>query len=285
MQRAVEFWTAALGYVARGGDSPDWVMLKPHDGAGVQLALQQVRADAGDRRRHHLDLYAYDQEAEVERLVELGARPVPGWRYEDGSDYVVLSDPDGNYFCVIAAGDAARQPRLRLAVPRYVEHANELPEPDSHTYRGARALVALHERELRAFVPVWRRFSATGLSLPATDDEDYLSNEHLLLHVLRAAGRYLTWMCRQLGLPDPEVAAAPDVSEVAERADEFMEHVLERWRGALEAVPAARFEDKAYVSNWGAPMTIESMLEHAFTHPARHTFQLEELMARDQQPG
>lgn len=280
--RAVAFWTEALDYRPRGGDSPDWVLLKPRRGTGVQLALQQVRADASERRRHHLDLYAYDQAAEVERLVGLGASRVD-WRYRPDDDYVVLADPDGNYFCVIAAGEHARDPGLRLAAggaPRFVDDVAGLPGPDDFAYRGARALVALHERELRAFVPVWRRFVAAGLALPQTDDTDYLSAEHLLLHVLRAAGRYLTWTCRQLGLPDPAVPDAPDVSEIAARADEFMEAVLARWREALREAPPTRMEDQAHTSNWGAPMTIESMLEHAVVHPMRHTFQLEELMAR-----
>ncbi len=280
--RAVEFWSAALDYRPRGGDSPDWVMLKPKRGSGVQLALQEVRAAAEDRRRHHLDLYAFDHQAEVERLLGLGARRVE-WRYEDDADYVVLSDPDGNYFCVIAAGEAARDPGLRIAedrTPRFVSGTADLPGPDDYAYRGARALVVLHEKELRAFVPVWRRFAASGLPLPETDDTDYLSNEHLLLHVLRASGRYLTWICRQLEIPDPGVPEAPAVEEVAERAQEFLEEVLDRWRVALRGVEPSRMEDRAYVSNWGARMTIESMLEHAVMHPIRHTFQLEELMAR-----
>ena len=37
---------------------------------------------------------------EVDRLLRLGARRYP-WRYEPGSDYVVLEDPDGNLFCVV----------------------------------------------------------------------------------------------------------------------------------------------------------------------------------------
>ncbi len=61
--------------------------------------------------------------------------------------------------------------------------------------------------------------------------------------------------------------------------------MLARWRVALTGLPASRVEDKAYVSNWGAPMTIESMLEHALVHPIRHTFQLEELMAREAKSG
>lgn len=52
-------------------------------------------------KRHHMDLFTRDQAAEVERLVALGATRVD-WRYEPNADYVVLADPDGNTFCVVA---------------------------------------------------------------------------------------------------------------------------------------------------------------------------------------
>ena len=42
-----------------------------------------------------------DQLAQVERLVSLGARRVD-WDYPEDADFVVLADPDGNLFCVIA---------------------------------------------------------------------------------------------------------------------------------------------------------------------------------------
>jgi uncharacterized damage-inducible protein DinB len=35
-----------------------------------------------------------------------------------------------------------------------------------------------------------------------------------------------------------------------------------------------------HTSRWGAPMTVEAMLEHAVAHPMRHHFQLEELLAK-----
>jgi Glyoxalase-like domain len=43
---------------------------------------------------------AVDQGAEVQRLKGLGATEVD-WEYEPDADYVVLADPDGNYFCVV----------------------------------------------------------------------------------------------------------------------------------------------------------------------------------------
>jgi len=99
--RGIEFWSAALDYEPLYEPDPDWAILVPRSGEGPQLAISLVHDDASIRRRHHLDLYADDQAAEVNRLLDLGATEVPEWRYPDGADYVVLSDPDGNRFCVV----------------------------------------------------------------------------------------------------------------------------------------------------------------------------------------
>lgn len=97
---AIRFWCDALGYRPLREPSSDWAILVPRAGPGVQLAITQVSSDAESHQRHHLDLYASDREAEVERLLRLGARRV-AWRYPEGADYVVLADPDGNTFCVV----------------------------------------------------------------------------------------------------------------------------------------------------------------------------------------
>jgi catechol 2,3-dioxygenase-like lactoylglutathione lyase family enzyme len=101
--RAVDFWCAALDYRPREAPSEDWAVLVPCQGSSVQLAITLVTSDAHDHRRHHLDLYAADQQAEVERLLGLGASRVD-WRYPPEADYVVLADPDGNRFCVVDKG-------------------------------------------------------------------------------------------------------------------------------------------------------------------------------------
>ncbi|NUU07414.1 VOC family protein [Leifsonia sp. C5G2] len=104
--RALEFWTEALGYRPQREPDVDWTLLEPASGHGPQLALKLVGSEANPSPRHHLDLYASDREAEVARLVGLGAAPVD-WEYEEGADYVVLADPDGNRFCVVDAGEEA----------------------------------------------------------------------------------------------------------------------------------------------------------------------------------
>jgi hypothetical protein len=97
---AIRFWSAALDYVPLREPSSDWAILVPREGPGPQLAIMLVSSDARDHQRHHLDLYAEDGAAEIERLLGLGARRVE-WRYPPDADYVVLADPDGNRFCVV----------------------------------------------------------------------------------------------------------------------------------------------------------------------------------------
>jgi catechol 2,3-dioxygenase-like lactoylglutathione lyase family enzyme len=100
-RRASQFWSAALGYAYRGGgyrEDSTPVLLPPRP-AAVAVAL-----DEGDGT--HLDLHtdsAQEQQAEVERLISLGATRVD-WAYPDGARFVVLADPEGNLFCVINLG-------------------------------------------------------------------------------------------------------------------------------------------------------------------------------------
>lgn len=102
--REAEFWAAALDYVPRDEDDDGFRLLRPRHGSGPNLSLD--RAPAGPRvpPRIHLDLYAADQAAEVERLIGLGAREVRWDKRPADADYVILEDPEGNRFCVIDAG-------------------------------------------------------------------------------------------------------------------------------------------------------------------------------------
>jgi predicted enzyme related to lactoylglutathione lyase len=52
------------------------------------------------KNRLHIDLDPDDQDAEVERVIALGARPVDIGQGDDVS-WVVLADPEGNEFCVL----------------------------------------------------------------------------------------------------------------------------------------------------------------------------------------
>lgn len=151
-------------------------------------------------------------------------------------------------------------------------------ELKDYRYRGARALVLLHERHLRDFVDKWRQAKSVGVTLPRTSDKNYSSLETLLGHVLGAARGYMIWTCDKLELPEPELPAVPQLDEVEAQADEFVTGLLEGWRLPLRDVPEARFEGKTYSSPWGDDFSIDAMLEHAVMHPIRHSFQLDELI-------
>lgn len=100
LQRAMAFWSAALDATPRREPDVDWVILD-HAGASIGLALDSAgRAAAQVPPRYHLDLFADDQPAEVERLKGLGATEVHWDKRPADADYVIMQDPDGNRFCV-----------------------------------------------------------------------------------------------------------------------------------------------------------------------------------------
>lgn len=100
--RAAGFWTAVLGYVRRGKSAGPYQSLIPADGAGIEVLLQRVPDAKGGKNRLHLDLRTPDLEAEVARVLALGARPLSERPVvEDGLRWLVLADPDGNEFCVL----------------------------------------------------------------------------------------------------------------------------------------------------------------------------------------
>ena len=148
----------------------------------------------------------------------------------------------------------------------------------SYRSRAVRAMVLLHEEHLRRFVHTWRLALATSVTLPPTDDPAYASLGALGRHVLGAAGGYMVWMCEVLTLPDPGIRSAPDAAGIVRDADDYMEHVLERWLDPLREVPDERLETPEYPSEWKTRYSIDSMLEHAVMHPIRHAFQLDELI-------
>jgi catechol 2,3-dioxygenase-like lactoylglutathione lyase family enzyme len=101
LPRQVAFWTTALDYLAREGDSDDFALLYPRDGVGPNVSLDRVRSSVHVPPRIHLDLYADDQAAEVERLKGLGATEVHWDKRPADADYIIMADPEGNRFCVI----------------------------------------------------------------------------------------------------------------------------------------------------------------------------------------
>jgi predicted enzyme related to lactoylglutathione lyase len=109
LARQVEFWSAALDYMPRGrqqGDDDDFVLMRPRSGQGPNVSLDRVRSAVQIPPRIHLDLYASDRAAEVQRLLALGATKIHWDKRPPDADYDILADPEGNRFCVVGPSDS-----------------------------------------------------------------------------------------------------------------------------------------------------------------------------------
>lgn len=106
------FWCEALGYQVTDADESGVSIASP-DGSGWAIDFLAVPDDKVVKNRLHLDLRPDDQEAEVKRLLALGATRVDIGQGDEVS-WVVLADPEGNEFCILAAQDAGSGQPLEL---------------------------------------------------------------------------------------------------------------------------------------------------------------------------
>ena len=109
-ERLGEFWAPALGYVNLG-TAGSYVALFPNGAPGPKLLLQRVAEPKTVKNRMHFDIEVADIHAEAERLVALGATRVSeGPCSEHGSTWLLMSDPEGNEFCVCDGGQNSATP-------------------------------------------------------------------------------------------------------------------------------------------------------------------------------
>jgi catechol 2,3-dioxygenase-like lactoylglutathione lyase family enzyme len=104
-EKLAAFWSAVLGYVELGRAEDGIEIGPPAAGPGgpqPTLVLSPVAEPKRDKLRLHIDVNATDrdQDAELERLLALGARPVDVGQTGEES-WHVLADPEGNEFCLL----------------------------------------------------------------------------------------------------------------------------------------------------------------------------------------
>jgi hypothetical protein len=95
-----DFWCAALGYRLDEIDE-EGAVVKPADGPGWAMLFQIVPEGKTVKNRLHLDVRPSGAMAiEVARLAQIGATAITRVD-EGGSFWTVMSDPEGNEFCVL----------------------------------------------------------------------------------------------------------------------------------------------------------------------------------------
>jgi catechol-2,3-dioxygenase len=100
-QALARFWCSVLDYEVQD-ESDGLVTIGPRKGGGPVLTFARVPERKTIKNRLHLDLSPTDrdQDEEVRRLLELGARHADVGQGD--ASWVVLADPEGNEFCVLA---------------------------------------------------------------------------------------------------------------------------------------------------------------------------------------
>lgn len=93
------FWSEALGWPLVWDQDEETAIQSPTGGTKIAWGGPPVEPKTGRNRMHlHVAPIHGDQQAEVDRLLSLGATRVDVGRCEVG--WVAMADPDGNEFCV-----------------------------------------------------------------------------------------------------------------------------------------------------------------------------------------
>jgi len=95
-----QWWSQVLGWPAEDTEDGD-ALLRAPGGAGPDWLFVPVPEGKVVKNRIHFDFTPDHQQAEIDRLIGLGARHVDIGQGEQS--WVVLADPEGNEFCVLAA--------------------------------------------------------------------------------------------------------------------------------------------------------------------------------------
>ncbi len=101
------FWADLLGYEHVGAVA-QYCSIKPTDDgvSGPKLIFQAVDEAKTVKNRLHLDVEldaGVVLESEVERAVGLGATPLGDVVEQFGIRWQVLTDPEGNEFCIVSS--------------------------------------------------------------------------------------------------------------------------------------------------------------------------------------
>ena len=99
-EAVARFWAEVLGSEIVDSSAEE-VLMSPKDGSGPHVIFLRVPDDKVVKNRLHFDLRPDDKEAEVARVLGLGAT-----RVDIGQGDVtweVLADPEGNEFCILRA--------------------------------------------------------------------------------------------------------------------------------------------------------------------------------------
>jgi predicted enzyme related to lactoylglutathione lyase len=122
----VAFWSAALGATPIKTKMEQYTIL----GHAADPNRVVVQAIEEGRPSVHFDVHTDDLDAEIERLVELGATLVDAqWKDHPGK-WVVMRDPAGVEFCLVYGLNTLRTQAVVDDFERRARHVGATPEQE-----------------------------------------------------------------------------------------------------------------------------------------------------------
>jgi predicted enzyme related to lactoylglutathione lyase len=100
LEKVARFWEGVFGCVKQPTVPGRYISLTPPRGNSFTLTLQRVDETKLGKNRMHLDLLVDDLDAEVVRIEVLGATRVTPLLEDYGERWFVMTDPEGNEFCL-----------------------------------------------------------------------------------------------------------------------------------------------------------------------------------------
>jgi predicted enzyme related to lactoylglutathione lyase len=100
-----QFWAGVLGYNVQAS-SADLVIIADPARQRSRLCFQRSATSKTHKNRVHFDVFVEDRKAEVARIEQSGAT-VQHTNQQDGVEWTVMLDPEGNEFCVQVAPPGA----------------------------------------------------------------------------------------------------------------------------------------------------------------------------------
>jgi predicted enzyme related to lactoylglutathione lyase len=104
----VAFWSSALGASPLRTRMPQYTILE-HAAEPNRLVIQTIEEGPAGV---HFDIHTDDLDAEMDRLVALGATVVDAQWKDHPARWVVMRDPAGNEFCLVDGTNPLRGPRV-----------------------------------------------------------------------------------------------------------------------------------------------------------------------------
>lgn len=277
--RLARFWAGALGFVddpenPNHPDDPEALLVDP-TGRHPGLLFIPVPEAKVVKNRLHLDLQP-DQarDAEVERLLALGATLVADHRTSDGLGWAVLADPEGNELCVERSAVERGAPEPRDTGERAWEHSLAGDERSTLV-----AMLEWYREGVLAKVDGVAPAVATARPLRSAT-----SIAGLVHHLALVEDKWFHHRVAGHDVPEPWASAPweqePDWEFTAAETLPFDE-VVERYRAACERSRAAcagrDLDDMAAHPYSGEPFNVRFVVVHLIEETARHLGHLDVL--------